>query len=153
MQQGQPLAYVSKALGPRSRALSVYEKEYMAILLAMEQWRAYLQVHNFVIKIDQKSLAHFQDQMLHTPWKQKALTKQLGFNYEIVYQKGSYNTIDDTLPTRPHDHSKVLSISHPTWLVEISDNYKLDDKSTELLQQFTVDPNSKVIFQLRNGLI
>lgn len=44
MQQGHPLAFVSKALGPRNRGLSVYEKEYSAILLAVDQWRSYLQV-------------------------------------------------------------------------------------------------------------
>jgi hypothetical protein len=42
MQQGHPLAFISKALGPRTRGLSVYEKEYLAILIAVEQWRAYL---------------------------------------------------------------------------------------------------------------
>jgi hypothetical protein len=35
-QQGHPIAYVSKALGPRNRGLSVYEKEYLAILLAVQ---------------------------------------------------------------------------------------------------------------------
>ena len=39
MQDDHPLAYVSKALGPRNRALSVYEKEFLAILLAVEHWR------------------------------------------------------------------------------------------------------------------
>jgi hypothetical protein len=42
MQEGHPLAYLSKALGPKSKGLSTYEKEYMAILLAVQQWRAYL---------------------------------------------------------------------------------------------------------------
>jgi len=42
MQNGHPLAYLSRALGPRSRGLSTYEKEYMAILMAVEQWRSYL---------------------------------------------------------------------------------------------------------------
>lgn len=41
-QDGHPLAYVSKALGPRNRALSVYEKEYLAILLTIEHWCQYL---------------------------------------------------------------------------------------------------------------
>ena len=43
LQNEHPLAFVSKALGPRNKGLSTYEKEYMAILLAVEQWRAYLQ--------------------------------------------------------------------------------------------------------------
>ena len=49
MQNGHPLAYVSKALGPKTQTLSVYEKEYLAILLAVEQWRPYLQMQEFVI--------------------------------------------------------------------------------------------------------
>jgi len=43
MQDGHPLAFLSKALGPKSRGLSTYEKEYMSILLAVQTWRPYLQ--------------------------------------------------------------------------------------------------------------
>jgi hypothetical protein len=42
MQSGHPLAFISKALGPRARGLSTYEKEYLAILIAVEHWRSYL---------------------------------------------------------------------------------------------------------------
>jgi hypothetical protein len=42
IQEGHPLAYLSKALGPKSKGLSTYEKECMAILLTVQQWRAYL---------------------------------------------------------------------------------------------------------------
>jgi hypothetical protein len=36
MQEGHPLAYINKALGPRTRDLCTYEKEYLAILMAVE---------------------------------------------------------------------------------------------------------------------
>lgn len=36
-QDGHPIAYMSKPLGPRNRGLSTYEKECMAILMAVEQ--------------------------------------------------------------------------------------------------------------------
>ena len=36
MQDSHPLAYVSRALGPKNQTLSVYEKEYLAILLAIQ---------------------------------------------------------------------------------------------------------------------
>lgn len=52
MQDGHPLAYLSKALGPRYRGLSTYEKEYLAILLAVQQWRQYLQHGEFIIYTD-----------------------------------------------------------------------------------------------------
>lgn len=48
-QKGHPVAYVSRALGPKNRGLSVYEKEYLAILLAVQQWRPYLQLKEFKI--------------------------------------------------------------------------------------------------------
>jgi hypothetical protein len=37
MQDGHPITFLIKALGPKSRGLSTYEKEYMVILLAMLQ--------------------------------------------------------------------------------------------------------------------
>lgn len=42
MQDGHPISYLSKALSPRNQALSTYEKECMAILLAVDKWRPYL---------------------------------------------------------------------------------------------------------------
>lgn len=67
MQEGHPLAFMSKALGVKSRGLSTYEKEFMAILLAVQLWRPYLQFQEFVILIDQKSLTQLTEQRLHTP--------------------------------------------------------------------------------------
>jgi hypothetical protein len=52
LQKGHPLAYISKALGPRTKGLSTYEKEYLAILIAVEQWRQYLQHAEFIIFTD-----------------------------------------------------------------------------------------------------
>lgn len=69
LQQGHPLAFISKALGPRTQGLSTYEKEYLAILLAVEQWRSYLQLAEFIIYTDQKSLVHLNEQRLHTVWQ------------------------------------------------------------------------------------
>jgi hypothetical protein len=55
-QEGHPIAFVSKALGPRSQGLSTYEKESLAILLTIDQWKSYLQPAEFVIQTDQRSL-------------------------------------------------------------------------------------------------
>jgi hypothetical protein len=41
-QDGHPLAFISKALCPRNQGLSTYEKEYLAILVVVDQWRHYL---------------------------------------------------------------------------------------------------------------
>lgn len=67
--EGHPIAYLSKALVPRTKGLSTYEKDYLAIVLAVEQWRPYLQFGEFVVKTDQRSLVHLEEQRLQTPWQ------------------------------------------------------------------------------------
>jgi hypothetical protein len=52
MQDHHPIAFVSKSLDPKLRGLSTYEKEYIAILMAIDQWRAYLHLQEFVIATD-----------------------------------------------------------------------------------------------------
>ena len=78
MQQEHPIAFLSKSLGPRHRGLSTYEKECLAILMAVDKWRSYLQHGEFIIRTDQRSLIHLDDKRLTTPWQHKALTKILG---------------------------------------------------------------------------
>lgn len=68
IQDGHPLAFISKPLGVKTQGLSTYEKEYLAILIAIEQWRSYLLHAEFIIFTDQKSLVHLNEQRLNTPW-------------------------------------------------------------------------------------
>jgi hypothetical protein len=155
MQNNHPLAFVSKALGPRTRGLSTYEKEYMAILLAVEQWRAYLQHHEFLIKTDHASLAHLTDQRLHTQWQHKVLSKLMGMQYKIVYKKGSENRVVDALSRRPHLDSEINAISscQPAWILTIVDAYQQDQHARELLQRLAIatEPDDK--FTLHQGVI
>lgn len=111
MQHGHPLAYLSKALGPRSQGLSTYEKEYMAILMAVDQWRCYLQHAEFQILTDQRSLVQLPEQRLHTPWQQKVFTKLLGLQYKIVYRKGSDNRAADALSRSPLPTADCAALS------------------------------------------
>lgn len=69
VQNGHPLTYISKALGVKNQGLSTYEKEYLAILVAVDQWRPYFLQGQLLIHIDQQSLVHLNEQRLHTPWQ------------------------------------------------------------------------------------
>ena len=42
MQDGHPVAYLSKPLCPKNQSLSTYEKECLAILMVVDKWRPYL---------------------------------------------------------------------------------------------------------------
>lgn len=78
MQESHPVAYLSKQVCPKNQALSTYEKECMAIILAVDKWRCYLQHQAFIIKMDHRSLLYLTDQRAHTKLQQKALSETDG---------------------------------------------------------------------------
>lgn len=135
-QGGHPIAYVSRALGLKNQGLSTYEKESLAILMAVDYWRPYLQHSEFIIQTDQKSLIHLDDQRLNSYWQQKALTKLMGLQYKICYKKGSTNLADDALsPVPVNADSEVLALSavQPVWLQDLQASYEENEKSRQLL--------------------
>lgn len=154
-QKGHPLAFVSRALGPRNKGLSVYEKEYLAILLAVQQWRSYLQSGEFVIRTDHKSLVHLTHQRLHTDWQQKVLTKMMGLQFRVVYKKGILNGAANALSRRPHVDSELYSVSQiqPVWLDQVVASYANDTSALDKIQKLVVDPASVPHYTLSAGIL
>ncbi|GJU16412.1 reverse transcriptase [Tanacetum coccineum] len=62
---GHPISYLSKTLTPKHQSLSTNEKEFMAVMMALDRFT--------------------------TPFQTKWLPKLTGFNYEISYKKGAEN--------------------------------------------------------------
>ena len=64
MQDRRPIAYYSRALPPRARLKSVYERELMAIVFSIQKWRPYLLGRRFVVQTNQRNLKFLLDQRL-----------------------------------------------------------------------------------------
>lgn len=86
MKYGRSLAYYSHVLGPRVCLKSVYERELMAIVLAIQKWRPYLLGRRFVVRTDQRSLKFLLEQRGVTEDHQKWLSKIMGYTFDIVYK-------------------------------------------------------------------
>lgn len=56
MQEGRPIAYMSKSLGPKAQTMSIYDKETMAIMEALKEWKHYFASSYLIIRTDQQSL-------------------------------------------------------------------------------------------------
>jgi hypothetical protein len=154
-QQGHPIAYVSKSLGTKAQGLSNYEKECLAILMAIDHWRHYLQSSSFTILTDQKSLIHLDDQRLSTPNQHKALTKLMVLSYQIIYKKGVDNKVADALSRvsqAPTYDLSAISMMKPLWLQVIQDSYTTNPQATKLLSELTVSSPSG-LYTLKDGLI
>lgn len=80
MQQDRPVAYLSEALGPKHQNLSIYE-EFLALIMAVEKWRSYLQRQEFIIRTDHKSLSYLTEKNLHSDLQQKAMTRLMGLQF------------------------------------------------------------------------
>lgn len=78
MQEGHPIAYLRKSLGPQNQKLSIYEKEFLAVIMAVDKWRSYLQRGPFVILTDHKSLCTLDDQQLGRELQRKVMAKLVG---------------------------------------------------------------------------
>ena len=58
MQSQRPIAFHSQALKGKNLALSTYEKELLALVVAVKKWRHYLLGRPFVITTDHQSLKY-----------------------------------------------------------------------------------------------
>lgn len=105
---------MSKALSPCYQGLSTYEKEYLAVIVVVDQWRPYLQHAELIISTDKHSLVQLNEQHLTTPWQQKAFTMLLGLRFTIRYKRGSDNTAADALsPANPTELLHGISSCQP----------------------------------------
>ena len=75
MQKGRPLAFLSQALSARHLGLSIYEKEFLAVLMAVERWRHYLEGGKFIIKTDHESLQFLLQHKLQTQLQKRGMTQ------------------------------------------------------------------------------
>jgi len=83
MQGKQPIAFYSQCLGPKTNAMSVYEKEALAILHALKKWRHYFLGNRVIIKTDQQALKYLGSQRLLEGIQHKLMLKLLEFDYQI----------------------------------------------------------------------
>lgn len=128
----------------------------MAVLLAIDHWRSYLQHREFLILTDHHSLVHLADQRMHTPWQQRAFTKLLGLQYKIAYRKGSTNSAADALSRKETEEEALLlavSTCTPKWLKEVVSSYDNDPYSTQILSELAIDANSREHFTLQEGVL
>jgi hypothetical protein len=97
MQGDQPIAFLSKALTTQHQHLSIYEKDFLALIMAVEKWRQYLQHQEFLIRTDHKSLAFLTEQNLHSDMQKKAMARLMGLNFNVVHKQGKENVVVDAL--------------------------------------------------------
>jgi hypothetical protein len=161
MQQARPLAYFSRALGPKNAALSVYEKEALAIMETLKKWRHYFLGNKLIIRTDQCSLKYITSQRLLEGIQHKLMLKLLEFDYSIQYKKGSENTAADALSRKnqppeivgEQEKCQALAMAVPSWTHDITASYCSDEVASKLLQEVTIAPTSHANYSVQSGIL
>jgi hypothetical protein len=161
LHQGRPIAFLSQALQGNQLLLSTYEKEILALVLAIQKWRPYLLGRHFVVRSDQHSLKYLWSQKISTTAQQKWLYKLLGFDFSIEYKKGRENIVvnalsrrDETVSKEEQKSAELVALSSPTpnWVEVIKEEVDNDKDLQELIQRVK-DGEALGPWQHREGVL
>ena len=158
LQNGRPICYFSRRLGPRMRVATTYQKKLIAIVEAVFKWRHYLLGRRFFIRTDHRSIKELMQQVMLTPIQQKYVRKLLGFDFSIEYKPGVQNQVADAL-SRIHENNESLaasfmSMSRP--LTHLLDALKSENDELEelrVLHQQLDQGITPVGFRRQEGLL
>jgi hypothetical protein len=155
MQEKKPIAYFSKALGARNLTKSAYEKELMAIVLAIQHWRPYLIGRKFIVSTDQKSLKQLMQQRIVTMEQQNWAAKLLGYDFDIVYKQGRLNKGADAL-SRLYEEGELAPITSYLWWnqeQQVKQEVSNDEKLQEIIEALQQDPSARPGYEYRQGVL
>uniref|UniRef100_A0A8R7Q5N4 Reverse transcriptase domain-containing protein n=1 Tax=Triticum urartu TaxID=4572 RepID=A0A8R7Q5N4_TRIUA len=154
MQKGQPIAYMSKALGPKAAGWSTYDKEALAINEALKKWKHYFASSSLIIRTDQQSLKYIQEQKVTEGVQHKLLIKLMGYNFTVEYKKGKENRVADALSRVKYALNALgSSTAIPSWISEVVNSYKGDTKCSDLIAKLAIDPTGQPPYTLTSGVL
>ena len=134
MQNGQPVAYASRALTPAETRYAQIEKELLAIVFACDRFDAYVYGRDLVnVETDHKPLEPiFVKPLAATPKRlQRMLLRLQKYNLQVRYKKGKEMLLANTLSraylpeVNATEFSRELEdIDHRVWLPVTEDRWQ-----------------------------
>ena len=105
----QPCAYYSRSLTDAERNYCIYEKELLAIKVALETWRPYLEgsPHCITVMTDHKGLEFLSSANVMNQRHARWHLFFRRFDFIIKYRPGSTNSLADALSRRPDYHPET----------------------------------------------
>lgn len=153
IQGDRPIAYFSKISGTRARLKSVYEKELMAICLAVLKWKHYLQGRHFTIRTDQQSLKFIMQQREVGADYQRWVSNLMGFDFEIVYKPGAATRVAEALSRKSEgeiEFGTMISSSCVNWEV-LDKEMESDSCLAQIKKEVLSNSNNRGGLQVVNG--
>jgi len=110
MQNMHPISFESRKLRGPELLYTIYDKDMLAIMHALENFRKYLVGAKFIVKIDHNNLKYVLEQKDLNERKQKWVRKIQAYDFDIEFVKGKNNVLADALSRIPSTYA-LLEIS------------------------------------------
>jgi hypothetical protein len=97
-----PCGYLSKTFSPAERNYPIYDRELLALVRALQEWRIYLEgaPHRITVYTDHKNLQYFRTaQKLHPRLSRYSLLLSQ-FDLHLIHKPGKPMTLSDPLSRR-----------------------------------------------------
>lgn len=136
----RPICYASRTLSKAETGYSVIEKELLAIVYALSQFRPYIYGRKVLIVTDHKPLVWVMNLKDPSSRLMRWKIKIEEYDYITIYKKGSLNTNADSL-SRIHEVSSCLisvKCDPPPLIEDVSD----DESDSEVAQINVVQTRS-----------
>ncbi|MCO5576971.1 hypothetical protein L7F22_030792 [Adiantum nelumboides] len=101
MQEDRVIAYESRMFSKPEMTARIYEKELLAVIHALTQWRHYLLGADFTVFTDHQSLRYFLSQKQFSEKQMRWANILSQFHFQIVHVQGQKNVVADALSPKP----------------------------------------------------
>jgi DNA polymerase elongation subunit (family B) len=105
-----PVAFASRKLSSAEKNYPVHERELLAIVYALKEWRPYLHGSRFVIKTDNHPLRYLNTQSNPSKRQMRLIETLQEYDYEILYVQGKFNVVADALSRINESPSTALYV-------------------------------------------
>ncbi|MCO5580651.1 hypothetical protein L7F22_034521 [Adiantum nelumboides] len=150
MQEGRVIAYESRMFSKPEMTAQIYEKELLAVIHALTQWRHYLLGADFTVFSDHQSLRYFLSQKQLSEKQMRWANILSQFHFQIVHVQGQKNVVADALSRKPL--VQAISAIHHSIFEDMIDQYATDPDIADIFTRIR-DGETVAGYSLREGYL
>ncbi|MCO5558500.1 hypothetical protein L7F22_012085 [Adiantum nelumboides] len=150
MQEGRVIAYESRMFSKPEMTAQIYEKELLAVIHALTQWRHSLLGADFTVFTDNQSLRYFLSQKQLSEKQMRWANILSQFHFQIVHVQGQKNVVADALSRKPL--VQAISAIHRSTFEDMIDQYATDLDFADIFARIR-DGETVAGYSLREGYL